>query len=84
MNNNCQKYIVGELRNWRKQFCDPDGTHVVWGFIYGDTRNRFPDGHWIHTAKVDRIEGDLLFTISGSIYRLVGDRAGPDINPWGL
>jgi len=84
VDNNRQHPIVGELRDWRKQFCGADGTCVFWGFIYGDIRNRFPDGNWIHTSKVDRVEEDLVFTTSGSVYRLVGGQAGPDINPWGL
>ena len=84
MDNNHQHPIVGELRDWRKHFCGSDGTCVFWGFIYGDIRNRFSDGKWIHTSKVDRVEEDLVFTTSGSVYRLVGGQAGPDINPWGL
>lgn len=82
MTNNSQPSIVGELRKWRKQFYSPDGEYVFWGFIYGDTRLRFPDGHWIHTAKIEKVENNLVFTISGSIYRLIGDADGPDVNPW--
>ena len=84
MNNKSQLPIVGELRNWRKHICGLDGTYVFWGFIYGDIRHRFPDGHWIHTSRVDKVEGNLVFTTGGSIYRLIGDADGPEINPWGL
>lgn len=74
--------IVGELREWRKHVCKSDGTFVIWGFIYGDVRFRFPDGHWIHTSKVDRIEDDLVHTQSGSVYRLVGEASAPELNMW--
>ena len=84
MDSKSQYSIVGELKDWRKQVCGLDGTHVFWGFIYGDIRHRFPDGHWIHTSKVERVEDNLVFTTSGSVYRLVGKADGPDINPWDI
>lgn len=68
--------IVGVLREWRRQFCDRKGTSVIWGHIYDDILNRFPDGHFIHTAKIVKIEGDLVFT-KNSVYRLEGEPAGP-------
>lgn len=73
--------ITGEIRNWRKQVCKSDGTFVIWGHIYDDVMNRFPDGHFIHTGTVVRIVGDLAHT-KRSVYRLVGDATGPEVNPW--
>lgn len=84
MSNEDQQTVVGELRKWRKQFCSPNGEYVFWGFIYGDTRLRFPDGHWIHTAKISKIEGKLAYTITGSVYRLIGEAGGSEVNPWAV
>lgn len=31
---------------------------IYWGYIYGDTKNRFPDGTWVHTSMVLRVDRD--------------------------
>jgi len=80
--NDAEFSIAGELREWRKHVCRSDGTYVLWGFIYDDVRNRFPDGQWVHTSRIDNIVGDLAYTFTGSVYRLVGDKAGEDVNIW--
>jgi hypothetical protein len=74
--------VVGELRDWRKHVCRSDGAYVLWGFIYDDSRNRFPDGQWVHTSRVKNIVGDLAYTHTGSIYRLIGFAAGEAVNIW--
>jgi len=76
--------IVGELRKWRKQVCNAKGVFVFWGHIYGDVFNRFPDGHFIHTSAVVSVEGDLVETRNGHIYKLVGEPAGDEVNAWEL
>ena len=69
---------VATLRKWRKQICKEDGSFVIWGHIYDDALNRFPDGHFIHTSLVIRIEDDMAFT-RNNVYRLEGESVGPDI-----
>lgn len=71
--------VVGVLREWRKHICLPDGTFVIWGFIYDDILRRFPNGQFIHTAKVEHVEGDIVYTAKHA-YRLEGDAAGPEYN----
>jgi len=70
--------VVAKLRNWRKHVCDKNGTFVFWGHVYDDLTNRFPNGHFIHTARVEKVEGDLVYT-ANSIYKLDGDEVGPSI-----
>lgn len=61
--------LVGQLEEW--QF----SGGVVWGKIYGDRKNRFPDGSYIHTSLVlecstrQMKEGSIIET-RNSIYRL--------------
>lgn len=74
--------IIAELHDWRKHVCREDGTHVYWGHVYGDKAHRFPDGYWIHTAQIINRVGELVYTVTGSVYRLVGESGGPDVNPW--
>lgn len=70
--------ITGTLRNWRKQYCTADGRMVIWGHIYDDVHNRFPNGHFIHTSSVKKIEGDIVYT-RNSVYKLEGEEDGPPI-----
>ena len=69
--------IVAVLRNWRKHICNAEGAFVIWGHVYDDTMNRFYDGQFIHTARVERVEGDLVYTMN-NVYRLEGEAAGPE------
>lgn len=69
--------VTATLRDWRKHIVERDGSYVYWGHIYDDTLNRFPNGHFIHTSRVLRVEGDYVYTDS-SIYRLEGDAIGPE------
>lgn len=75
-------FVVGVLRNWRKHVCKPDGTYVIWGHIYDDRLLRFYDGQFIHTAKVEKIDGDLVYTVN-NVYRLEGAAAGPEYSIFG-
>ena len=75
------KTVTGELRDWRKQVCKSDGSFVIWGRIYDDVMNRFPDGHFIHTGLITSLIGNFAQT-KRSTYKLVGEAAGPDVNPW--
>lgn len=57
--------ITGTLENWTYDY----DNHVYWGNVYGDIRERFADGHWIHTSLVDKVEDDLVYTLN-STYKL--------------
>lgn len=72
-----QPDIVGVLRDWRKHVCKPDGTFILWGFVYDDVLNRFYDGQFIHTAKVLKIENGYAYTVNHA-YRLDGESMGPE------
>jgi len=73
--------IVGTLRHWRKHICGPNNTCVIWGNIYDDILNRFPDGHFIHTARIRLIEGGFAYT-ANSTYKLEGEPEGPPYNSY--
>jgi len=75
-----ERTLIGELRNWRKHICGADGTFVIWGHVYGDTLNRFPDGNYIHTSAVSAIEGNKAVTNNGHVYVLIGEADGPEVN----
>ena len=62
--------VTAELRNWVRD--QRSAGLIIWGHIYNDTRGRFPDGRWVHTSAVARIEGDRAITLN-SIYKLVGE-----------
>lgn len=61
--------ITGTLKNaqW-----DPD-IPVVWGNLYGDVNKRWPDGAYIRTSKVKRVERgqkpEVIETLN-SVYRV--------------
>lgn len=69
--------VVAILRGWRKHVCTAAGDFVIWGHVYDDTLNRFYDGEYIHTSRVNRVEGDLVYT-QNAVYRLEGDAVGPE------
>ncbi|PZR92019.1 MAG: hypothetical protein DI537_14430 [Stutzerimonas stutzeri] len=52
------------------RFFDIGDSQVVYGNIYGDTQMRFPDGEPIKTSKVVDVQGDLVLTKSGSLYKV--------------
>ena len=65
--------ITGELHDWKKQpIPGHEGEFVIWGRVYNDSKGRWPDGHWIRTSLISRVEGDLAITLN-SVYRLVGE-----------
>jgi len=46
---------------------------MVWGQVFGDKKNRFPDGAWIHTSKVElplSLEKGELVRTRNSVYLL--------------
>lgn len=57
-----------ELREWRQV-----GRGVT-GYIYNDSKGRFPDGASVMTSKVKSIDGDILQT-TNTTYLLVGPEA---------
>ncbi len=63
--------VTGTLENWSKDLYYP----VIWGLIYNDIRERFPDGAHIHTSAIPGIkgmdlkEGDIVKTLN-STYKL--------------
>lgn len=67
--------VIATLRQWRKHICKPDGTYVIWGHVYDDLLNRFPDGHFIHTSRVVRVEAGVAYT-ENNAYKLDGEPEG--------
>jgi hypothetical protein len=57
-----------ELREWRRV-----GRAVI-GYIYNDSKGRFPDGATVRTSKVKSIDGNILRT-TNTTYLLVGPEA---------
>lgn len=49
------------------------GKTVIHGVIFNDIRQRFPDGILVTTSAIVAMDGDIVTTKSGSIYRLVGE-----------
>lgn len=65
--------VTGRLENWEvdPRFCEEDET-IIWGYIYDDSRGRWPEGTWIHTsgtANCGFMEGDVIET-RNSVYLL--------------
>lgn len=62
--------ITNLLKNWVIQRLD-GGNVIIWGAIYNDIKNRFPDGTKIHTSKVlkaDFVNG--VIETKNSVYHL--------------
>lgn len=62
--------ITAELRSWSRE--NIGGTKFLMGRIYGDTKDRWPDGTRIHTSFLVNEEDagdDIVFTTRNSIYR---------------
>lgn len=65
--------VTGTLQSWHYDFLN----HVVWGYCYGDVKDRFNDGVYIHTSNLSMSrdkakllkEDDYVYT-RNSIYRL--------------
>jgi len=66
--------ITAEIHNW-DHFTIRGKTKVA-GFIHKDRMKRFPDNHWVTTSTVKSVDGDLITTRSGSVYKLVNQREG--------
>jgi hypothetical protein len=72
--------ITGTLKAWRREvFEDEDGKEGYYyvGRVYGDVKNRFFDGQYIHTSAVNvgPVDGGLIFT-ENSVYQLdLGEEA---------
>lgn len=63
--------ITAELYGWRISDPHPFRPFPHYsGRIMNDKRGRFPDGCLVHTSKILKIEGDLLYT-RNSVYKLV-------------
>lgn len=63
--------VTAELRNW---MYDTNGNGVFWGEIYGDKKERWPDGRHIHTSSVEEIvekeDHYIVYTLN-SVYLLM-------------
>jgi len=63
--------ITGTLQEWYLQTIG--NAIIVWGFIYGDVKQRWCDGTYIHTSAVinteDIKEGGIIRTLN-SVYKL--------------
>ena len=61
--------ITATLSNCEKcWFPDERNFHLV-GAISNDSKNRFPDGRIVRTSIVEKLEGDLAYTVY-SVYRI--------------
>lgn len=68
--------ITGELHNWQRQYIPGSNTDfVIWGHIHNDIRGRFPDGTWVRTSLIARIDDDVAITLNSN-YRLIGEEKG--------
>lgn len=63
---------TAELRGVTLYSYGPDHDRAS-GRIYNDRLGRFVDGDTVHTSRILKREGDLIHTLSGNVYRLVGD-----------
>lgn len=56
--------VTGRLENWVLGLTHK-GECIIWGFVYGDSKDRWPDGNWIHTSGTpikDFKEGEYIQT----------------------
>jgi hypothetical protein len=62
--------VTAELRNWTLD----ESNNVIWGEIFDDVKERWPDGRMIHTSyilmMVDHGEYYLIKTFN-SVYKCV-------------
>lgn len=60
--------FTGILRDWSEDTY----YKCIWGTIYGDIHERFPDGKPIHTSRVMKLdrEAGIVWTWSGNVYKL--------------
>ncbi|UVD36505.1 hypothetical protein RCXUPER_87 [Rhodobacter phage RcXuper] len=71
--------VTGEFRNWDHYTIG--NKVIVGGNLHGDIRQRFRDGEWVQSSYLTAINGDLVTTYSGSVYRLVGPpKSGVPLN----
>lgn len=69
--------VTATLENWTPQVYENRDEYVIWGHIEGDSRERWPDGTYIHTSGIhtknhnpDSLkEGDVIHT-RNSTYKL--------------
>jgi hypothetical protein len=54
--------LTGRLENW---YVDVFGRDVIWGSLYDDIHNRWPEGFHIHTSSVPGL--DKLDLSSGMV-----------------
>lgn len=63
--------VTGTLENWFRQQVS-NKEFILYGSIFGDIHERFPDGYEIHTSGIKNIEiqeGDIVRT-RNSTYKL--------------
>ncbi|QGH74850.1 hypothetical protein MAL1_00104 [Bacteriophage DSS3_MAL1] len=65
--------IDGELHNYSEGPRTKSGKYVLWGHVYGDAKGRFPDGLFIRTSAIVKIEDGIALTLN-SAYRLIEDK----------
>lgn len=66
--------ITAEIHNW--DHFTIGGKMKVAGVIHKDRLGRFSDNYWGTTSTVKSVDGDLITTRSGSVYKLVNQREG--------
>lgn len=61
---------TAELRDY---YSYPAGNSSVYvGRIYNDSKGRFVDGQIVRTSLVEKVDGDLVYTMN-SVYKLVNE-----------
>lgn len=71
--------VTGEIHDWGHYTMR--GKTFVCGNIHKDIQGRFPDGKWVQTSYLTAVDGDLISTRSGSVYRLIGPPKSGDPLP---
>lgn len=61
--------ITATLKNAMRQETDWRGKHI-YGQIFGDTKGRFFDGHWISTSTIMEELPDNVFRTRYSTYKV--------------
>lgn len=68
---NKEQEIHGTIEQWHREQVSRK-EFIIYGYVYGDTKGRFPDGTYIQTSGVmNRAikEGDIVKT-RNSVYKL--------------
>lgn len=68
---NEEQEIHGTIEQWHREQTSRK-EFIIYGYVYGDTKGRFPDGTYIHTSGIKNrklTKGDIVKT-RNSVYKL--------------